>query len=209
MTGMMDCCRRLRFCLGVLVACALGLTQAATAVVVDDDWSLTRWDSSDGLPVNSINAMVQDENGYLWLATMDGLARFDGLHFEVFNTRNTPGLAGSRLLVLERDPTGALWMATEDTRLIRRANGRFQTLDDNHGLPAASVIALSVAETVWAGTAGGAARWTGARFEAVPAAQWPHATTAITPQRIRSRTYSLTFSQHPSSPTIARVPDWD
>lgn len=173
---------RRRFCLWLMpltVAC-LALAQVATAVVVDDDWSLTRWDSSDGLPVNSINAMVRDENGYLWLATMDGLARFDGLHFEVFNTRNTPGLAGSRLLVLERDPTGALWMATEDTRLIRGANGRFETLDDNHGLPAASVIALSVAETVWAGTAGGAARWTGARFEAVPAGQWPHATTAIT-----------------------------
>ena len=173
---------RRRICLWLvpLTAACLALVQAAMAVVVDDDWSLSRWDASDGLPVNSINAMVRDEHGYLWLATMDGLVRFDGLHFEIFNAHNTPGLAGNRLLVLERDPTGALWMATEDTRLIRRANGRFQTLDDRNGLPAASVIALSVAESVWVGTTRGAARWTGEHFDALPVEQWQEATTAIT-----------------------------
>src|SRR5579862_9598171 len=48
-----------------------------------------------GLPQNSVKDIVQTPDGFLWVATQEGLARFDGSHFAVYNTRNTPGLVSS------------------------------------------------------------------------------------------------------------------
>lgn len=168
----------LRLCFILLI----GLTSAAVrgGVVAHPDWTADHWDARDGLPVNSINAMVRDASGFLWLATMDGLVRFDGVHFEVFDSLNTPGLAGNRLLVLVRDSEDALWMTTEDMRLVRYHDGRFRTFSRADGLPNDSVIALSVAAgAVWTGTRRGAARWRGTQFEALPESLWSEATSAI------------------------------
>ncbi|SDE06982.1 Signal transduction histidine kinase [Aquimonas voraii] len=168
------------FGLCLLLASGPALASGIRQLVVHPGWTAQRWGVEDGLPVNSINALLQDGKGFLWLATMDGLVRFDGLRFEVFNSLNSPGLAGNRLLVLKRDGDGALWMATEDMRLVRYHEGAFRTLGREDGLPHESVIALSVRDTaVWVGTSRGAARWTGARFEALPAPVWSEATTAV------------------------------
>src|SRR5678816_4472330 len=48
-------------------------------------WVHESWTVKDGLPVNSINDIIQDRTGYIWAATFDGLVRFDGLRFTVFN----------------------------------------------------------------------------------------------------------------------------
>lgn len=144
------------------------------------DWTAHHWSLEDGLPVNSINAMVRDEQGYLWLATMDGLVRFDGVDFKVFDTLNSPGLAGNRLLVLAKDVHDALWMTTEDMRLVHFDRSRFRTLERADGLPHDQVIALSVTDRgIWVGTRRGAARWTGERFEALQDELWTEPTTAI------------------------------
>ncbi len=143
-------------------------------------WTIQHWDVENGLPVNSINAMVRDARGFLWLATMDGLVRFDGVDFAVFDTLNSPGLAGNRLLVLARDGEDALWMATEDMRLVRYSAGTFRSFGQGDGLPHDAVTALSVNDTtVWAGTQRGAARWNGRRFDALPDPQWHEPTSAI------------------------------
>ncbi|MBX6366177.1 MAG: hypothetical protein IRZ00_20215, partial [Gemmatimonadetes bacterium] len=47
------------------------------------------WTVREGLPLNSIRTVLQSRDGYIWLATMDGLVRFDGVRFTVFNTANT------------------------------------------------------------------------------------------------------------------------
>ncbi|MCZ6780302.1 MAG: hypothetical protein O7C73_01510, partial [Nitrospirae bacterium] len=61
------------------------------------------WTVKDGLPVNSINAIVQTRDGYIWLATYDGLVRFDGVRFTVFDTGNAEGLPSSRIIDLIED----------------------------------------------------------------------------------------------------------
>jgi ligand-binding sensor domain-containing protein len=53
-------------------------------------YHLNVWSADDGLPQNVIRGIAQTPDGYLWIATLDGLARFDGLHFTVFNRSNTP-----------------------------------------------------------------------------------------------------------------------
>ncbi len=156
------------------------LVASTGQAVVHPDWTARHWGVEEGLPVNSINAMIRDGRGYLWLATMDGLVRFDGARFEVFDTLNSPGLAGNRLMVLARDSRDALWMTTEDMRLVHFDRGRFRTLGRADGLPHDQVIALAATDRdVWAGTHRGAARWTGDGFEALPDELWSQPTTAI------------------------------
>src|SRR5437660_12066194 len=58
------------------------------------------WQTEDGLPQNSITAILQTRDGYLWLGTQDGLVRFDGVKFTTFNKRNTPGIRGNNVACL-------------------------------------------------------------------------------------------------------------
>jgi ligand-binding sensor domain-containing protein len=66
------------------------------------------WTSDTGLPQNIIRAIHQTPDGYLWLATLDGLVRFDGVRFTVFNRMNSPGINSNRFIALYEDRDGAL-----------------------------------------------------------------------------------------------------
>src|SRR5271169_2372243 len=80
-----------------LLADMSGLFRAAAA---GPDYSIQNWQIEDGLPQNSINAVIQTREGYLWLATFNGLVRFDGVRFTVFDAENTPELKDSRITSL-------------------------------------------------------------------------------------------------------------
>ncbi len=101
-----------------LIACAL-LAAAAPARAAAPHMVATHWTVRDGLPVNSVNDVLQTRDGYLWVSTYDGLVRFDGLHFTVFNQSNTPSLPSNRVLSLREDAAGALWVRTESRELVR------------------------------------------------------------------------------------------
>src|ERR1035437_9143849 len=49
----------------------------------------TAWNTNAGLPQSSVHSIAQTKDGYLWLATEQGLARFDGVRFTAFNHRNS------------------------------------------------------------------------------------------------------------------------
>jgi len=68
------------------------------------------WQMEEGLPQNSVNCFAQTPDGYLWLGTFNGLARFDGIRFTVFTPVNTPALASSRIVRLFCDRRGQLWV---------------------------------------------------------------------------------------------------
>jgi ligand-binding sensor domain-containing protein len=90
----------------------------------------TQWTTDDGLPVNSVNDIVQTDDGYLWLATYDGLVRFDGTEFEVFRSGEHDGLPSSRILSLLVRPDG-IWMRTESWHLVRFQDGTFTTVAED------------------------------------------------------------------------------
>ena len=56
-------------------------------------WSLRKWQMEEGLPNNMVTALAQTPDGYLWIGTYNGLVRFDGVRFVVFDPANTPALA--------------------------------------------------------------------------------------------------------------------
>ncbi|HMB92052.1 MAG TPA: two-component regulator propeller domain-containing protein [Rhodothermales bacterium] len=84
-----------------------------------------QWTVEDGLPVNSVNQIIQSPDGYLWLATFDGLVRFDGMHFTVFNTGNSTGLPSNRIVDLLEARDGSLWIRTEQGHLVHYTEGTF------------------------------------------------------------------------------------
>ena len=96
------------------------LTVAARA-----QYRIDQWTADAGLPQNSVYGIVQTKDGYLWLATLDGLARFDGVRFTIFNKSNSPGIINNRFVSLFETRDGDLWAGTEESGVVRLHNGRF------------------------------------------------------------------------------------
>ena len=70
------------------------LSCATTAMAAQ--YRLKTWTVENGLPQNVIRGIAQTPDGYLWIATLDGVARFDGMRFTIFNKSNTPGIESNR-----------------------------------------------------------------------------------------------------------------
>jgi ligand-binding sensor domain-containing protein/signal transduction histidine kinase len=83
------------------------------------------WTSNDDLPDTSVTAIAQTPDGYLWIGTGDGLARFDGVRFANFDPVNTPALKHSRVVGLFLDPRGTLWINTYDGSMTALRDGVF------------------------------------------------------------------------------------
>ena len=82
------------------------------------------WTSDSGLPQNSITAILQTRDGYLWLGTQEGLARFDGVRFATFDSRNTPAFGDDWVVSLVETRDGTLWIGTM-AGLARMRGGEF------------------------------------------------------------------------------------
>jgi signal transduction histidine kinase/ligand-binding sensor domain-containing protein/DNA-binding response OmpR family regulator len=150
----------------VLVAAIMaGLATAASARALDRDLRLNQhqtlsWQIETGLPQNSVQAVLVDRQGYLWLATQAGVARFDGVRFVVFDRSNTPAFVRENSLALAQDREGDIWVAT-DSGLLRYHRGTFTRLGAPQGLPSERVRALLVDpdDVLWVATAGGVCRF--------------------------------------------------
>jgi len=97
-------------------------------------YHLDNWTTEQGLPQNSVREIVQTRDGYLWFTTFDGLVRFDGVRFTVYNRGNSPELPGNRFMSLFEDHAGDLWATMESGQVVRRRGGRFEVFDERHGL---------------------------------------------------------------------------
>lgn len=75
------------------------------------DYALDVWTSREGLPHNSIRDIAQTRDGYLWFATWEGVARYNGLDFTLFDRQSKPALADNGVGALYVDPHGALWLS--------------------------------------------------------------------------------------------------
>lgn len=96
-----------------------------TTIIGAEFWTVRSWQTDDGLPDSSVTSIAQSPDGYLWVGTYNGLARFDGNSFVVFDPENTPALAHPRVRQLFLDRQGALWINTFDGSLTRLLDGKF------------------------------------------------------------------------------------
>jgi PAS domain S-box-containing protein len=116
------------------------------------------WNTEDGLPQNSVQAILQTRDGYLWLGTQEGLVRFNGVQFTVFNTSNTPAFHLNDVRALLQDREGNFWIGTFGGGVIQYRDGKFQkTYVREDGLSNNSALALlqDSRGILWVGTDGG------------------------------------------------------
>jgi ligand-binding sensor domain-containing protein/signal transduction histidine kinase len=126
------------------------------------------WQTDDGLPQNTVHAVLQTQDGFIWLATEAGLVRFDSVKFAVFTRKDTPQLGSDLIYTLMEDKSGGLWIGTSNG-VTRYRDKSFQTFAISDELETGAVWSLHEdgSGTVWALTASGLARFDGRSFRAV------------------------------------------
>ena len=122
----------------ILLTCIASLSCRAYS-----QYRFTQWTADSGLPQSSVRGLEQTPDGYLWVATLNGLARFDGVRFQVFDKSNMPGIASNRFVGMVRGEGDDLWLASEDGNVIRQHGGSFHTLGEANGLRQRSVGAIT------------------------------------------------------------------
>jgi ligand-binding sensor domain-containing protein/signal transduction histidine kinase len=113
---------------------------------------ITRWTAEDGLPQNRISALAQTPDGYLWIGTWFGLARFDGVRFVVFDAGNTPALKRDAVTALAVDRAdGGLWIGTSEG-LVRLKDRQFTRAAEGDAVARWDISSLTAAAGggVWA-----------------------------------------------------------
>src|ERR1043166_1643072 len=116
---------------------AFVLVLTAPAVLGEVRRGLETCTTDNGLPNAPVNAVLQTSDGYLWLATYDGLARFDGLRFTVF--KQSHGLGNKGIPALAEDAKGTLYVGTNGGGHAILAKGAFSRVAKAEGLPSDAV----------------------------------------------------------------------
>ena len=167
--------------LGLLLSFAAAKC-AGDAISGAHDYVVDTWQVEDGLPQNSVTALAQTRDGYLWVGTQDGLARFDGVRFVVFDAHNTPAIHNSRIVQVFEDRRGALWVGTEEAGLVRFEHGQLTAFSAPHRGTAynyARVLCDDAEGGLWmASCENQLVRWRKAGFT-VPSTNWNLAGTAV------------------------------
>ena len=91
----------------------------AVAATFSPSYRVDVWRTDDGLPQSSVTSIIQTREGYLWLGTFGGAARFDGVRFKTFGAGSAPLGFSRRILSLFEDQRGAIWAGTEEGDLLQ------------------------------------------------------------------------------------------
>jgi len=128
----------------------------------------TVWQVEQGLPSNRIYSMAQDQQGYLWLGTNEGLVRFDGIEFKVFPSADIAGLASGEMWSLYPARSGVLWLGTGNSGLIGLNNGVSTAYTERDGLPARNIRSIreDADGSLWINTLNGIGRISGGKLAA-------------------------------------------
>jgi signal transduction histidine kinase/ligand-binding sensor domain-containing protein len=103
------------------------------------------WSTENGLPQNSVHQIFQSREGYIWIATEDGIARFNGIDFKVFNRENTPSITSDDVCCFAQDSSGSLWIGTADG-LLQYSAGIFRRYSTSDGLPSGGTKSLAAGD---------------------------------------------------------------
>ena len=125
------------------------------------------WQTDEGLPSNRVQAIAQTPDGYLWVGTHEGLARFDGVKFTGFDNPETFGLNRASITALCVTTDGTLWIGTESAGMMRWRDGQFSAFAEK-GWPAGQTIrAICQARNgaIWIGSTRGLYRFRDSHFQ--------------------------------------------
>ncbi|UCH95394.1 MAG: response regulator [Candidatus Aminicenantes bacterium] len=119
-------------------------------------WVPRVYSTENGFPQNTVRAIAQTDDGYLWLGAYEGLTRFDGVRFETFNKSNTPEFKHNNVRVLLKDRWNRLWIGSA-RGLLQYYDGKFKHFSTKDGLTSSNINSLyeDTSGTLWIGTTHG------------------------------------------------------
>ena len=140
-----------------LRAQAFDLNDPARALT---QYKIDGWQTEQGLPLNTVQSLLQTRDGYLWVGTGGGLARFDGVRFATFESAEVPAVASQPIFGLMEDRDGNLWIGHSSGAAIYR-DGRFRPIFGNEVTDGRRVWAFAQAAdgAIWVATENGLVRW--------------------------------------------------
>ena len=130
-------------------------------------YRLTSWSTAEGLPSSAVAAIVQTRDGYVWIGTQEGLVRFDGARFTVFDKDKIPGVGQFSILSLCEARDGTLWIGSQESGLLSMKDGEFKVYPRSaYGLPDAAVRAIVQDNEgrLWIGTTRGLSVFDNGKF---------------------------------------------
>ena len=133
----------------------------------DSKWyTVGAWQQPQGLPQNTVNAVIQTSDGYIWVGTKGGLARFDGVRFTSYDDRDKNSLRESEVRALAEGPDGSLWIGTHGGGVSRLMDGHFTiyTMQDGLVNNYTKEIIKDSAGAIWIATDGGLSRFKNDHF---------------------------------------------
>ncbi len=141
---------------GVLLLVTGNCALALDPTLQPSQYVLDTWQTPEGLPQNSAKALARTPDGYLWIGTEEGLARFDGVRFTVFDHSNEPAIPSKNIRVLLVDHAGRLWIGTQDGLAVYE-NGRFKAYQAGSRLTHEAILQVieDKARRLWVGTTNG------------------------------------------------------
>jgi ligand-binding sensor domain-containing protein len=142
-------------------ACAPVHAWARTAAAITgapvEQYTRRIWRVQDGLPEDTVQAIQQSPDGYLWMGTTGGLVRFDGSHFHLYDHATTPALADNSVFCVLSARDGSLWIGSEGGGLVHFKGGVFRAYTQADGLTNSFVRSLFEDDQgrIWIGTDNG------------------------------------------------------
>ena len=143
-----------------MATAVLALTMSTAAWAGEDEASLRHylrqtWQTAEGLPQNSVRTIARTPEGYLWFGTAEGLVRFDGHRFTIYNRTSTPALPSGNISALAVAADGALWIGFRRHGIGRLHKGQLTRWTTAEGLSGDEVDSLVTTAdgSVWAGAA--------------------------------------------------------
>jgi len=122
------------------------------------------WVMENGLPQNSVTALLQSRDGFVWLGTEAGLVRFDGTSFRLFERGSSVALPDNDVCCLLEMPEGGMWIGTSEG-LVQWDGGQVRVYTTQDGLPGNAIRGLAApGGELWANTSEGAARFSGGKW---------------------------------------------
>lgn len=152
-----------------VLACANSLAAPVETTPTAQYQNIIRgYGHEDGFSQNAVTALLQGQDGYLWLGTFGGLVRFDGEKFTTLRavhgnpvrleSKDRGGLGSDRIVALREDAKGRIWIGTQDGGLSLYDHGRFQQLRICGGTCQVFALSSQIAGTLWATTDAGVFR---------------------------------------------------
>src|SRR6185436_3288 len=142
----------------VMLGVAVQLSIGTGALALDSARSITQYaqthyETRDGMPYGLANSITQTADGYLWTGSEEGLARFDGASFRVFDHRRTEGIPSNEFTSLAVDAAGTLWAGTREHGILHFVDGEFRPVVWELGPQSQQIRALAFGpdDDLWVG----------------------------------------------------------